>query len=200
MDKRNFYIKAALIGALGTSIGSYSYNNLGNVSINVPLWMTTLIFIEHFQFVLLFWLAFEDKIQAKYWVPAGFLGSLLFAISFWIMRGFIYPEPSSIYLFDKLFIGGLGAVPIWLELRRHYSKAYLWLVANVVGYAFIGIFPVIWSFILSIRVMQDISGYSFFTGQLIPNGLWVIAYSLFGLLLGVCLDKIIKDGNVEIGK
>lgn len=198
MDKRKFYIKAALIGALGTSISSYSYYNLEHVSINVPILITIMVFMEHFQFVLLFWLAFENKIQVKNWVFAGFLGSLFYAISFWMIRGFYYLEPSRIYFFDQLFIGALGAIPICLALRKHYPKAFLWVLANAIGYAFIGVFRLIWSWVLSIRIMQDVSGYSFLTGQLIPNGLWVIAYSLFGLVLGMYLDKIINDGGVVI--
>ncbi len=119
-------------------------------------------------------------------------------MSFWIIRGFIFPEPSPVHLFDKVIMGVLGAVPVWFVLWRRYTNAYLWILANVIGYAFIGVFPVVWSFVLNISLIKNVSGYSFFTYRLIPNSLWVIAYSLFGLVLGASLDRMIKDSVVGL--
>ena len=194
MDNK-FYVKSALIGAIGTTISSYRYNDLGNVSINVLIWVTILVFMEHFQFILLFWLTFENKLRVKNWLLIGFLGSLLYAISFWVIRGFIFAESSPVYFFDKLFAGTIGAIPLWFILRKTHSRAYLWIVGNSLGYAFIGIYPLVWGLIMSISIVNNVAGYSFLTAQLVPNSLWVIAYSLFGLILGVCLDKITKENS-----
>ena len=195
MHLRNFYIKAILIGAVGASVPTFiGYSDDPFVFIDMTMFLTTLTFAEHFKFVLMFWLVFESSIQIKNWLLGGFLGSLLYALSFLIIRGLIFPEQSLIYLFDKIIMGIMGAIPIWLVLRKNYSKAHLWILANTVGYMVIGISPTLWKIVMDSDSTRYISFHAFFIYLLLPKSLWTLTYSIFGLILGVSLTKITQNG------
>jgi len=198
IDRRKFLLKALIVGALGTSIGTYDYNMLEGKSISVPLWFTIVVLISHFRIILLFWLAFENQIKAKKWLFAGFVGSLVYATLFWIFGEFISFETAKLLIILKqLIIGALSAVPVWVVLKVNYSKAHLWIIANAIGYALLEVYITNINFISSIGIISKVVHYSFLTLQFTLDGFWVIGYALFGLLLGVFVYKIIEDGVIE---
>jgi len=198
IDKRKFLLKATVVGILATSMNTFNYNDLGNASINVPIWITTMVFMDYFRVILLLWVAFEHQMRVKNWIVAGLVGSLVYALSFWVFRGFISPEPTQLLnLAGQLIIGILSAVPTWLVLRTHYSKAYLWVAANAIGYSFVWFFSTIRNLILSIEAINRIAPFSFLTVQVVPNGVQVTGYALFGLFLGICLYEILVSSTTK---
>lgn len=199
MDRRLFLLKAFVIGVLGTSIGTVNYNSFESTSINVPIWFTIVVFASHFQTVLLLWLAFDGQMRIRKWVLAGSVGSLCYAILFWVFGELALQETAKVLVILKqFFIGGLSAIPIWIALKVYYSKAYLWIVANAIGYAFLEFYIANINLITSIGIIRKILNHSFLTLQVVLNGNWVIAYGLFGLILGIFLFKIIENGRIEM--
>jgi hypothetical protein len=195
-DKWKFLVKAALVGILGMSAVNYSYTG---VSFDVQMWITVLVFIDYFRVVLLFWIAFENQIKSKKWIFAGLIGSLIYALSFWVLHGVISPQPTPLLnVVEQLFIGAISAIPIWIVLKPNYTRAHLWIEANVIGYAFVGFFPVFRDWILSIEPINKATFSSFLTVQVIPGIMQTVAFALFGLFLGIILSEIIKSSSSQL--
>jgi hypothetical protein len=199
INKQVFLLRAFVVGVLATSIGSYDYNALERTSINVPIWFTTLVFVSHFQIILLFWLAFDAQMKVRNWVVAGFIGSLCYAILFWSFGELISHETAKVLVVLKqLLIGGLSAVPIWVVLKSQFSRAYLWIIANAIGYAFLELYVANINLITGIGVIRNVLDYSFLTLQVVLDGIWMLAYGLLGLILGIFLYRIIENGRIEL--
>jgi len=196
-EMRKFLLKAIFIGALGTLMGTSDYSRLDRTSINVPIWFTIMIFVSHFQIILLFWLAFENQIKAKNWLFAGFIGSMVYAILFWLFGSFVSDETSQfVIILKQLFIGTLSAIPLWTVFKVNYPKAYLWIIANAIGYIFIEVYITNIHFISGNEIISRFINYSFLTMQVGVNGVWMIGYTLLGLILGIFSYKMI-EGNAQ---
>ena len=196
-EMRKFLLKAIFIGALGTLIGTSDYSRLDSTSINVPIWFTIMIFVSHFQIILLFWLAFENQIKGKNWLFAGFIGSTIYAILFWLFGSFISEETSQfLIILKQLFIGTMSAIPLWVVFKANYPKAYLWIVANAIGYTFIEVYITNIHFISGSEIISGFVNYSILTMQIGVNGLWITGYTLLGLILGIFSYKMI-EGNAQ---
>ena len=196
-EMRKFLLKAIFIGALGTLIGTSDYSRLDSTNINVPIWFTIMIFVSHFQIILLFWLAFENQIKAKNWLFAGFIGSTIYAILYWLLGSFVSDETSQfLIILKQLFIGALSAFPLWIAFKVNYPKAYLWIIANAIGYTFIEIYITNIHFISGNETIRSFVNYSFLSMQVGVNGVWIAGYTLLGLILGIFSYKMI-EGNAQ---
>jgi hypothetical protein len=202
MEKRKFLFKATLVGLFGAVLIPHDYAHLAtdSLGVGVSLWVTLLNFGEYFKLLLLLWLVFDNYLRVKNWLLVGLLSSVIYTLSVLFILGVIAPEPSQIMVFlERLISGGVSAIPIWLILRHHFAKSYLWLGVYGFAYACFRILATVISFIYNISFINDFLSHSYVIQQIVLDGIAGLQYALFGLLFGICLDIILKSSlSIEL--
>ncbi len=115
-----FWLQWILATAIGLGLGWEIANIVGPASQGILYLSIAGIFIGFAQ-----WLVVRKRVsQSGWWILATFSGWALFDILGWIMPP---PMPGPIFL----ALGGLTiGFSQWVLLRRHYSRAYLWIIVS----------------------------------------------------------------------
>ena len=115
-----FWFQWVLATAIGLGLGFEGYRIVSPASQGIFQVAIAGIFVGFAQWIVLR----KRVIQSGWWILATFSGWALFDILGWIMAS---PMLGQMFL----ALGGLTiGISQWVFLRRHYSRAYLWILVS----------------------------------------------------------------------
>jgi hypothetical protein len=204
MSKSSFLFQSAIATIVAAGAGS-------------TFWMTSndaeyflSIFQTHFLIVLTFWVL-AGRFGVKNWLLAGLVGSIIYTFMYVFYKYSIDTDyaydsiwKGMVIVIEAVFAGLLGALPLWIILRRMFPTATRWVIANAAGYgiiSFYGWFRLFafkqWALgypgkdnMLLYQILQHMGGH-----RLTMDTVFFVEYGLFGILLGSALVGLFTKDN-----